>query len=153
MATQKEVAAHLDLSDRTIRELLRKKVLPRQRGKGALKLDECRVAYIRHLREMAAAHRSQDGKEDLVSERARLAREQADAQELKNRQLEGELISRRRAEDLLQRLAISAKERLRAIPAMAPGKIPKLTKADVVKLRKMIDDALRELAASRLPED
>ncbi len=89
----------------------------------------------------------------LSAERARLAREQADAQELKNRQLEGELISRRRAEDLLQRLAISAKERLRAIPAMAPGKIPKLTKADVVKLRKMIDDALRELASSQLPEN
>lgn len=53
MATQAEVGKHLDLSDRTIRELLDKGVLPNAR-RGALDLDSCRVAYIRHLREVAA---------------------------------------------------------------------------------------------------
>lgn len=49
--------------------------------------------YTAHLREVAAARGGEAQILDLNQERARLAREQADGQELKNRQLRRELVS------------------------------------------------------------
>ena len=78
MATVSDVARHLDLSMARVGQLQLADVLPRSKGRSGLDLDECRVAYIRHLREAAA------GRGDLSAERARLAREQADGQAMKN---------------------------------------------------------------------
>ena len=50
MATQNELAAHLDLSDRRVRGLLKLGILPPSRPPGGLDLDACRLAYIRYLR-------------------------------------------------------------------------------------------------------
>lgn len=55
MATQAEVAAHLDLSDRWVRKLLADGVLPGSKGKGGYDLEDCRLAYIRHLRGLGNA--------------------------------------------------------------------------------------------------
>lgn len=53
MATQAEIGTHLDLSDRSVRELLTKGVLP-SAPRGEHDLDACRLAYVRHLRAVAA---------------------------------------------------------------------------------------------------
>ena len=50
MATQTEVASHLDLTDRQVRNLLQSGVLPGAKGRGAYSLDDCRLAYIRYMR-------------------------------------------------------------------------------------------------------
>lgn len=50
MATQIEVAAHLFLSDKWVRELLKQGVLPSSGGRGGYDLDKCREAYIVYLR-------------------------------------------------------------------------------------------------------
>jgi phage terminase Nu1 subunit (DNA packaging protein) len=50
MASQIEVAAHLDLSDRQIRNLLADGVLPASKGRGGMDVDACRMAYIAYLR-------------------------------------------------------------------------------------------------------
>jgi hypothetical protein len=50
MATQKEVADHLFLSDKWVRELLKQGVLPNSSGRGGYDLDKCREAYIVYLR-------------------------------------------------------------------------------------------------------
>lgn len=49
MATQKEVAEHLFMSDKWVRELVKKGVLPAGHGKGGMDLDKCREAYIVYL--------------------------------------------------------------------------------------------------------
>ncbi|MBP0492098.1 hypothetical protein [Roseomonas indoligenes] len=73
MATALEVAEHLDLTDRSVRELQKRGVLP-QGKRGALDLGECRLAYIRHLREQAAGRAgTKDSKHSLATERARLS--------------------------------------------------------------------------------
>lgn len=64
MQTQQQIAVHLDINQSSVSELMNKlgidwKVAP---------LDEIRVAYIRHLRGVAAGHRSHDGL-DLTYER------------------------------------------------------------------------------------
>jgi len=95
MASQKAVGLHLDLSQAAVSQLVSAGVFRAHGGRGTLNLDECRVAYVRHLREMAAGRApAAEGDEplDLVTERARLARAQAEAQERKNRKEEGELV-------------------------------------------------------------
>ena len=95
MATQVEVAAHLDLSDRQVRNLLADGVLPASKGAGGLDLDACRQAYISYLRGKAngqVKHQEADGCADLdpqaeqklLQERLRLTAAQAEGQELKN---------------------------------------------------------------------
>lgn len=50
MATQVEIAKHLFLSDKWVRELLRQGVLPTSSGRGGYDLDKCREAYVTYLR-------------------------------------------------------------------------------------------------------
>lgn len=49
MATQKEIAEHLDLTERHVRRLLKDGVLPPSKA-GGYDVDACRHAYIRYLR-------------------------------------------------------------------------------------------------------
>lgn len=82
MPTQKDVAAHLDLNDRTVRVLLKNGVLPPSKGPGGYDVDACRVSYIRHLRGVASGqHSAKPGAPDLTAERARKERAQAEKTE------------------------------------------------------------------------
>lgn len=94
MATQTEVAAHLDLTQSAVSQLIAARILPASAGRGGLDIDECRVSYVRHLREVAAGRQAAakgDGL-DLVAERARLAKEQADGLAMKNAITRGQMI-------------------------------------------------------------
>lgn len=50
MATQTEVARHLDLSERQINNLQKLPGFPKPQGRGGYELDACRMFYIRYLR-------------------------------------------------------------------------------------------------------
>lgn len=50
MATQKDVAEHLFITDRQVRNLISEGVLPNSKGKGGLDLSDCRKRYIDYLR-------------------------------------------------------------------------------------------------------
>ena len=95
MATQIEVAAHIDLSDRQVRTLVADGVLPASKGAGGLDIDACRLAYIRYLRGMNSGQVRPEVLDDfegadpnveakLTQERLRLTAAQAEGQELKN---------------------------------------------------------------------
>lgn len=83
--TQADIAQHLDLAERTVRELLTEWGIDHR----TTSLDDIRVRYIRKLREVAAG-RASSGDLDLVQERAALARSQRIAQDLKNATARGE---------------------------------------------------------------
>lgn len=151
MANQKEVASHLDLSDRTVRELLQKGAIPRPRGRAGYNLDACRLAYIRHLREVAAGRQSTDGKLDLTAERARESKERADKLALENAEKRRELIPAGAVVSTWARMVESTKSQIRAVPSQAKARIPSLRVKDVKVLQKLHDEALRELAGNGLP--
>lgn len=90
MATVNEVARHIGVSAKYVQDLIRDGVLERK-SRGLYDLDECRDAYISKLREKAAG-RAGSGELDLVAERARLAKEQADAKEMENAVERGDLV-------------------------------------------------------------
>lgn len=147
LSTQQQVARHLDLSARAIADLQERGVLPHA-GRGGLDLDVCRVAYVRHLREQAAGRGAGYGELDLAAERARLAKEQADSQAMKNSELRGELIPRGDVEPLMCMLTSGVKLRLGSVPSRAAPEV-RLAGSDVEAeelLRHFIDEALNELA-------
>ncbi len=88
MAKLTEVAEHLDLSTTRIHGLVKAGILPKS-GRAAYDLDACRVAYIRYIREIAAGRGSKDGAVDLVAERARLTKAQAEKVERENKIADG----------------------------------------------------------------
>jgi len=151
MATQAEVAAHLDLSDRSVRDLLDRGVLPNAR-RGALDLDQCRVAYIRHLRETAAGRAAGPAADDLTAERARLAREQADHFALKNAALRKELLPRTDITRVVVAAFQIVRDRLSALPARLAG--PLAASTDPAAVRGRLEDAVNgvlvELSETRV---
>lgn len=94
MATQKEVADHIDLSVRQVQNLLKSGVLPTAVGKG-LDVEACRLAYIRHMRgKVTGQVASSPGELDAQEERARLTHHQANIAALEEQELSGELLRR-----------------------------------------------------------
>ena len=154
MSTVPEVAAHLDLSMDRVRQLQRAGILPRA-AKGELDIDECRVLYIRNLRAGATGRgvaASEEGILDLSAERARLAKEQADGQAMKNDQLRASLLPRDEITAAVQAAFSRVRARLRAIPVKAAPIVVGLRYVAEVKalLSEAIDEALNELAATEI---
>ena len=141
MATQGEVGAHLDLSDRHVRDLMAREIIPKGTPSNH-DLDACRVAYIQHLRKVAAGHKG-EGKLDLTDERARLAFEQANKTEMENAEKRGELIS---APDYLAGAAvIVAGIRLRFMSMGAKLQHKLAGESDPRGCKRICDEATREI--------
>jgi phage terminase Nu1 subunit (DNA packaging protein) len=116
-------------------------------------VDACRVAYLRHLREAAAGRRGSDGT-DLAAERARLARAQAEAQEMKNAQARGELICAGEAEATMVGVMSAVRARLLALPtSCAPlvAEIDRPAECEEV-LRTHLYDAMHEIADTKIDQ-
>lgn len=150
MATEAQVAEHLDISDRTVRELKGKGVFPAAK-RGGMDLDVCRIAYVRHLRERAAGRASDaadDDDLDLVKERAGLAKEQRLKLERERARDERELASLPDMTMAVLTVIELSKSRLMRVGAI-------VAKGDT-KLQGRIDlavsDALDELSMTRVEE-
>jgi phage terminase Nu1 subunit (DNA packaging protein) len=108
---QAELAAHLDMSERNLREVL-----------GTLGLDhkvasqrEVRVAYIRYLRETAAGHRAGDGT-DLVAERVQTERVSRQLMLLNLAEKQGALIHVEQLRPMYAQMIGAFKTELLALP-------------------------------------
>lgn len=145
--TQKVVADHLGISTRMVRKLLEMGVFVKEPD-GKLDLDKCRMAYLNHLREQAAGRKSDHGSYDLISERARLAKAQADKTELEVEIMQETLLP---AENVLQewQACISAcRAKLLAIPSKLAFQISGLKEPSEVErfLKRTIGETLMELS-------
>jgi phage terminase Nu1 subunit (DNA packaging protein) len=146
MATLHEVAAHLGVTIKYVQDLIANGTIAKK-GRGDYDLDECRQAYISRLRESAAG-RANAGDLNLTDERARLAKEQADAKEMENAITRGELVY---IEDVAKRVEVAlsnVKTKLLAVPTKVA---PEAAAADDAKevqalIERHIIEALNELA-------
>lgn len=89
------------------------------------------VAYCSHLREQAAGRAGSDGSLDLVSERARLAKEQADKVAFQNAITRNRLAPVELLEEVLAKAAGRINGIFDAIPGMIKRRVPSLTSDDV----------------------
>lgn len=153
MATQIEVAAHLDLSDRQVRTLVTDGVLPASKGAGGLDIDACRLAYIRYLRgkksgqvrpEVPALSEGldPDAEAKLTQERLRLTSAQAEGQELKNDITKRKSVPTGFATYVLSRLAAEIGSILDTLPMTLKRRHPDLEV-------RHIESVQRELAKAR----
>lgn len=143
---QTEVAAHLDLSDRSVRELESKLNLPTDYTLAAF-----RVAYIRHLREVAAG-RAGTGDLDLATERAGLAREQKERVALQNAVTRKELAPVILIEQVLARAGSKVAGILDGIPGMIKRRVDTLTAVDIGLIAAEIARARNVAAAVSLDD-
>lgn len=153
MATQIEVAAHIDLSDRQIRTLVTDGVLPASKGAGGLDIDACRLAYIRYLRGMNSGQVrpevlppsegiDPDAEARLTQERLRLTSAQAEGQELKNDITKRKSVPTGFATHVLSRLAAEIGSILDTLPMTLKRRHPDLEV-------RHIESVQRELAKAR----
>ena len=152
MATQVEVAQHLDISDRQVRNLLTDGVLPSSKGAGGLDIDACRLAYIRYLRGIGSgqvrpeplADEDDDGDtaKRLEVERLRLTAAQAEGQELKNDITKRKPVPTEVATFVLSRLSAEIGSILDTLPLTLKRRHPDLEV-------RHIESVQRELAKAR----
>ncbi len=151
MATVSDCANHLFISERRFREILDQGIVDRQPA-GSYDLDVVREQYITHLREVAAGRSSSADGLDLTKERARLASEQADAQEMKNAASRGELLARGDVHAAVTEAFARVRAKLLALPSkIAPVAYGLPTIAEVRdKITDGVSEALSELSATRI---
>ncbi len=142
---QAETAAHLDLSDRSIREWETKLGLQAT----PYTLTDFRVAYIRSLRE-GAAGREAVGDLDLAGERAALAKAQRERIEMQNSVTRGELAPVVLIEEVLTKAASKTAGILDAIPGMIRRRVPVLTADDIDLIAGEVAKARNLVAAMSL---
>jgi terminase small subunit / prophage DNA-packing protein len=146
LPTQKAIAEHLDMSQQQVKEMLEKLNLPADSP-----LDSVRVAYIRRLREQAAGRYS-EGPLDLVNERARLAKEQADRLEMQNAVTRKEMAPVIIIENVLARAGVKVAGILDAIPGMIRRRSKSVSSEDIDCIAEEIIRARNMAAAISLDD-
>jgi phage terminase Nu1 subunit (DNA packaging protein) len=116
MATQRDLAEHLDLSTKRISELIRDGILPSKMGRSPLNIDVCRIAYISYLRKLGG-YNKRSGSGDIAEEKTRLTKAQADKAELEVSSLEGELIPAKLVQDTWSELVANVRAKLLGLPS------------------------------------
>ncbi len=114
MATIIECAKYLSMSTSAFKELLIREVVEKK-PKSEYSLDEVREQYIKYIRAVASNRMTTEGL-DLANERARLAKEQADAKEMANEVERGELVYIKDVASSLEKQLYRVRSKLLAIP-------------------------------------
>lgn len=140
----KDLCALLDLTSGALTDL-KKRGIAVHLGHDAYDLDATVRAYVQHLRGMAAQWGTPDQASHLTAERARLAKEQADAQALKNGKLRGELVEAGEVERAWADVLRQVRARVLAVPSRLRADLPHADAATFAAMDRVLRDALTEL--------
>jgi len=144
--TAAELGEFLGLSSRAIRSLADEGHVVRAPEKARYRLAESVRTYCAHIREIAAGRGGASGVSTLTAERARLAREQADAAAIKNAAARGEMIPASKVTAEWRGILTGVRARVLAIPSRIRAKLPQMTRAEVEIIEREVRDALTEAA-------
>ena len=117
-------------------------------GHDSYNLEESTRRYVASLRETASGRGGEEQVLNLTGEQARLAREQADAQALKNAVARGENVPAIEVERAWADILRGLRSRLLAVPSRLRQTVPHLTTSDVTQIDRELRDALQELGAA-----
>lgn len=122
-------------------------------GHDAYDLVKSTRQYVEHLRGTAAGRGGEEQVLTLTGERARLAREQADAQALKNAERRHELVSAAEVERAWADTLRSLRSQLLAMPSRLRMTRPSLAAADVEVIDREMRDLLTRIGTDGLAEE
>lgn len=145
VGSAKDLASFLGVSQRTVRELAERNIAVRATRKGTYDLTASVRAYCAHLRDVAAGRGGEDKVAALTSERARLAREQADAAALKNATLRGTMLPAAAVELEWAEILRTVRAGMLAVPSRVQQRAGHLTAAEVAIIDREVRDVLSEL--------
>ena len=153
LATQKELADHLDLSPQSVTDLVRKGVFLINKGRSPVNIDACRVAYINFLRK-AARYTKKDGSGDINEEKTKLTAAQARKAELEVEIMEGKLVPIQEVEEFLIERFSNARAKWLGVPSKIAHKVITVdTFAEAEReIKEGIYEGLNELANDGIPE-
>lgn len=114
-------------------------------GHDSYDLSETVGRYIEHLRGTASGRGGEEQVLTLTGERARLAREQADAQALKNAKLRGELVEAAEVERTWSDVLRQLRARILAVPSRLRADLPDTPAPTFHAIDRALRDALTEL--------
>lgn len=140
----KDLCDLLDLSSGALTDL-KKRGIAVHLGHDAYDLGATVTAYVQHLRGMAAQWGTPDQAAQLTSERARLAKEQADAQALKNAKLREELVDADEVARAWGDVLRQVRARVLAVPSRVRADLPAAAPETFDVMDRALRDALTEL--------
>lgn len=123
---------------------LKKRGIAVSHGRDAYDLASTVNAYVTHLRNTASGRGGEEQVANLTAERARLAKEQADAQALKNGKLRGDLVEAAEVERAWSDVLRKIRARVLAVPSRLRQSIT-LSTSDAERIDRELRDALTEL--------
>ncbi|MBO1928314.1 terminase small subunit [Thiomicrorhabdus sp. 6S2-11] len=134
MATVKEVAEHLGLTERRVKQMRQEGIIPTgKRGAGA-DLDACRMAYFNYLRVSKESTATVDDDQidiETKRENLRLTKARADAQELKNLVEKQQLLPVEIMQESLAKVAAQISSILDTLPSKIKRAQPSLTNSEM----------------------
>lgn len=140
MASQTEIATKLGVTLKTLRDYIERGIIS-SKPQGRYTYEECAREYLAHLREIAAGRMSSEGLV-LQDERARLAKEQADAKEMENMIERGELVYIDKIVSQFERQLLRCKTKLLALPTKVAAEVH--ASASVKEAKEILDLAMEE---------
>ena len=143
MPTQKKIAEHLGMSQQAVAQQLVALGIDWKTAS----LDEIRLAYIEHLRAVAAGHRSQDGL-DLAHERALTEQVDRQLKQLTLAEKLGQLVNLAQLEPELTRMVVAFRTELLSRDDKLKSELDALygVEVDVAILNEHTRNALSQLA-------
>lgn len=139
------LADWLGIHKRTVSDLVARGVVVREK-RGQYQLQESVRRYCEHMREMAAGRGGEQGVLDLTAERARLAKEQADGQSIKNELARGTLVEAEAVKREWAGILRTLRSSMLAIPSRVRQTAAHLTATDIASIDREIRDTLKALA-------
>lgn len=138
MASLDDCAEHLGIQQATLSKLIKHGVIDKQ-DRGKYDLDEVRLAYLKHIRNMAG---NNNNNLELGAERARLAKEQADAKEMENAVERGDLVYIDHIVKQFEQQLMKCKTKLLAVPTKVAAEAH--AAADVQEVQEIIESSVLE---------
>ena len=140
MASQSEISSKLGINVATFKDFVARGIIE-ERDRGQYTLEECAKQYLSHLREIAAGRMTTDGL-NLADERARLAKEQADAKEMENMVERGELLYMDDVIKDFEEQLMNCKTKLLATPTKIAAEV--FSSRDVQEVQELMEEAIKD---------
>jgi len=138
MASLEACADHLGVNAKVLQTMVRQSVLDKQ-DRGKYDIDEVRLQYLKHIRNLAG---NNNNNLELGAERARLAKEQADAKEMENAVERGDLVYIEKVAKQFEQQLTKARNKLLAAPTKVAAEAH--AAATVKEVREIIEEAIIE---------
>ena len=138
MASLSDCAKHLGIDQAVLSRLIKESILDKQ-DRGKYDVDAVRLQYLKHIRNLAG---NNNNNLELGAERARLAKEQADAKEMENAVERGDLVYIEKVARQFEQQLTKARNKLLAAPTKVAAEAH--AAATVKEVREIIEEAIIE---------